>query len=74
MIIEMKNSKYEGHERIVDYRNYDMKNLQSKKVDWENVGYGVIIVILAIMAILSWITVRDDHPFNEPTVQVRNDK
>lgn len=69
----MKNSKYEGHERIVDYRNYDMKNLSYKKVDWSNVGYGVIIGVLAIMACLSWITVRDDHPFNEPTVEARND-
>lgn len=71
--MEMKNSKYEGHERIVDYRNYDMKNLSYKKVDWSNVGYGVIIGVLAIMACLSWITVRDDHPFNEPTVEARND-
>lgn len=69
----MKQSKYEGHERIVDYRNYDMKNLSNKKVDWSNVGYGVIIGILAIMASLSWATVRDNHPFNAPTVEARND-
>lgn len=68
-----KTSKYEGHVRIKDWRNVDMKDCGKKKVNWDNVWYGVIIGILAIMASLSWATVRDNHPFNAPTVEARND-
>lgn len=69
----MKNSKYEGHVRVNGWTNFDMKNIGKKSVNWSNVSYGVIVVVMVIMAVLSWLTVRDDHPFNEPTVEARND-
>lgn len=62
---EEKSSKYEGHVRVQDWRNVDMKNIGNKRVNWDNVWYGVIVGLLFIMAGLSWSTVRDDHPFNQ---------
>ena len=69
----MKNSKYEGHERIKDYRNMDMKEFHSKHGDLDGLGYRVIVGLLFFLAVLSWTTVRDSHPFNEPIVEARND-
>lgn len=59
-------SKYEDHERMRNgYRNTDMKDFQSKHGDMEGFIYGVIVGVLIFMAVLSWATVRDNHPFNE---------
>lgn len=60
-----KDSKYLDHVRVNGWTNVDMKNIGQKRVNWDNVWYGIIIGLLFIMAVLSWVTVRDDHPFNK---------
>lgn len=62
---EEKDSKYLDHVRVNGWQNVDMKNIGQKRVNWDNVWYGVIVGLLFIMAGLSWSTVRDDHPFNQ---------
>lgn len=67
----MKDSKYEGYQRVNGYTNMDMKSFHAKHGNMEGFAYGLIVAVAIFLIALSWVVVRDNHPFNDQVQVVK---
>lgn len=73
-----RSNTYENKWEIIEspYKNRDMKNYGSRQAAEEGahiMRLTTYLFLFALVAAISWITERDNHPFKDQIVEAKND-